>query len=75
MFVEYDYLPLANEKTPFAANAVIQSGLALKDRVFSSWADDKLMSEDPASRRKGRTTLFPKVHDQVSRQFPDHAEL
>lgn len=52
VFVEYDYLPLADEKAPFAADAVVQSGFTAEDRTLALRADDELVSEKPASVRR-----------------------
>jgi hypothetical protein len=75
VFVENDYLPFTDEKIPFAADAVIQSGFTPKHRALALRTDHKLMSKSPARGHRGNTTLFPQVHDRYQGNYQTNQNL
>ena len=72
IFIEDNDFTTANEKTPFAVKAVVQSCLLLKDRTFTKRPNDKLVPGVRRALAEAVGVVYPKIHELALTQLPDH---
>jgi len=67
--IQHDHFFFADQKVPVASDAVVEPGLAAKQRAITERADRKFVSKASVMLLRSGGVVSPKLHEKALRHF------